>query len=295
MNKLRCMEVFLVVVESGNFTDAAKRLDISAVMVGKLIAQLESELQTRLLQRNTRRQHLTEAGKVWYQESAAVIAGLRNAESRIESLRQFPAGSLRITAPKTLGSCVMATLCSEFQRQFPDVYLELELSDHFADVIAEGFDFAVRVGQLPPDSPLVAHRLGSYHMVIAAAPSYLATHPAPQHINELPLHRCLRNTLWNKQNNWRSGDLPLWPENTVFNCNDGQALRKAALAGAGLIMQPHLLLAEDIAQGRLVSLLEHVLPSPRPIHLLWRQDLRTSAKHRSFIDWMRQHAPEQLA
>ncbi|WP_198773091.1 LysR family transcriptional regulator [Serratia odorifera] len=295
MNKLRCMEVFIAVVESGNFSEAAKRLDISSVMVGKMIAQLETLLDTRLLQRNTRRQHLTEAGKAWYQDSLGVMAALRSAEGRIESLRQFPAGSLRISAPTTLGSCVVASLCSEFQLRYPEVYIELELSDRFVDPIAEGFDFAIRVGQLPDDSPFVAKRLGDYKMVIAASADYLSSHPAPQSMADLPAHRCLRNTLWNKRNAWRSGSLPLWPENTVFSCNDGHALRRAALAGAGLILQPQLLLADDIRQGRLISLLEHALPAPRPIHLLWRQDVRASAKHRSFIDWMREQAPAALA
>lgn len=294
MNKFRWMEVFVAVVETGSFSEAAKRLDISAVMVGKLVAQMEKQLQTRLLQRNTRRQHLTEAGKAWYEESLQLLAALRGAEGRIESLKRFPAGSLKISASTTLGSCIIATLCSEFQLDYPDVHIALELSDRFVDVVAEGFDFAIRIGELPVDSPLVARRLGDYHMAIAGAPAYLARHGTPRWIEDLAAHRCLRNSVWNKRNLWRSGDNPLWPENATFSCNDGHALRRAALAGAGLILQPWLLLSEDIRSGRLVSLLEHALPTPRPIHLVWRQDMHLSARHRSFIDWMQQHSLEAL-
>ena len=292
MNKLRWMEIFVTVVESGSFSEAAKQLDISAVMTGKAVAQMEAYLQTRLLQRNTRRQTLTEAGKAWYQESLSVLAALHSAESRIESLRRFPAGSLRISAATTLGSCVIADLCSEFQQQFPDIHIDLELSDRFVDVIAEGFDFVFRIGELASDMPLVAQHIGLYHMVIAAAPAYLARYGTPQRLDDLASHRCLRYSSWNKRNAWRSGDDLIWPESVTFSCNDGQALRRAALSGAGLILQPQLLLAEDIAAGRLIPLLQQALPAPRPVHLLWRQDLHSGAKHRSFIEWVTKRGRE---
>jgi DNA-binding transcriptional LysR family regulator len=294
MNKLRGMEVFVAVVESGSFSKAARRLDISSVRVGKIIAQLETYLQARLLQRNTRCQTLTEAGKAWYDESLKVLAVLQAAESRIDGLRCFPAGSLRISAAATLGSTVIAELCSEFQQQFPEVNIELVLNDHFVDIIAEGFDFVFRIGELPTDTPLVAQRIGDYSMIIAASPAYLAQYGAPQTIQALQSHRCLRYSNWNSHNVWRSGDALLWPENATFTCNDGQALRRAALAGAGLILQPWLLLAEDIAAGKLVPLLKDALPAPRPINLLWRQDLHPAAKHRSFIKWVEQKTPDAL-
>lgn len=286
MNKLRWMEIFVSVAESGSFSKAAGQLDISSVMVGKAVAQMEEYLQSRLLQRNTRRQTLTEAGKAWYEESIQMLSALQNAESRIESLRRFPAGSLRISAATTLGSCVIASLCSEFQQQFPDVHIELNLNDRFVDMIAEGFDFVFRVGELPENIPLVAQHIGDYRMVIAASPSYLTRYGVPQNVEELAIHRCLRYSNWNKHNAWRSGDNFFWPESVVFSCNDGQALRRAALSGAGLILQPWLLLAEDIIAGRLVTLLEDILPEPRPVHLLWRQDIHPGAKHRSFLEWI---------
>lgn len=294
MNKLRGMEVFVAVVEGGSFSGAARELDISSVMVGKTVAQLEAHLQARLLQRNTRRQTLTEAGQAWYEECLQVLAALHAAENRIESLRRFPAGSLRISAATTLGSTVIADLCSEFQQRFPEVHIELELSDRFVDVIAEGFDFVFRIGELPADMPMVAQRIGDYRMVIAGAPAYLAQHGTPQTIEELSAHRCLRYSNWNRLNVWRNSHSALWPENATFSCNDGHALRSAALAGAGLILQPLLLLAKDIAEGRLVALLEHSLPAPRPVNLLWRQDTHCVAKHRSFIKWITLKAPEKI-
>ncbi|WP_207302112.1 LysR family transcriptional regulator [[Erwinia] mediterraneensis] len=294
MNKLRWMEIFVVVVEHGSFSEAAKQLDISAVMVGKAVAQMENYLQTRLLQRNTRHQTLTEAGKAWYEECLQILSAFYSAESRIESLRRFPAGSLRISAAATLGSCVIAALCSDFQQQYPEVRIELELSDRFVDLIAEGFDFVFRVGELPEDTPLVARRIGDYRMVIAGAPAYLARYGTPQSLEDLKSHRCLRYSNWNKRNAWRSGDDLIWPESATFSCNDGQALRQAALSGAGLILQPWLLLAEDIAAGELVVLLEDKLPAPRPVHLLWRQDVHPGIRHRSFVEWMTTQIPLKM-
>lgn len=294
MNKLRWMEVFVAVVESGSFSEAARQLDISAVMVGRIVAQMEETLQASLLQRNTRSQALTEAGRAWYEESLQMLAAMRSAESRIESLRRFPAGSLRVAASTTLGSCAIATLCSEFQQYFPEVHIELELSDRFVDIVAEGFDFAFRVGKLSPDSPYIARHVGSYQMAIAGSPDYLTRYGTPKTLADLTQHRCLRYSNWNKRNAWRSGAELIWPESATFSCNDGQALRRAALSGTGLILQPALLLAEDIAAGRLISLLEQALPEPRPIHLLWRQDLHINAKYRSFIDWMLARVPEKL-
>lgn len=295
MNKIRWMEVFVAIVETGNFSEAAKRLDISSVMVGKMVAQMETHLQASLLKRNTRRQTLTQAGKAWYEESLHVLTALRSAESRIASLRRFPAGSLRISASTTLGSCAIARLCSEFQLSFPDVVIELDLSERFVDIIAEGFDFAFRIGDLPIDTPHVALRLGDYQMTIAGSPAYLAQYGEPRSLEELASHRCLRYSNWNKRNAWRSGDALIWPASATFSCNDGQALRQSALSGTGLIFQPRLLLAEDIAAGRLKPLLADCLPAPRPIHLIWPQDLHFSAKHRSFISWITEFGPPAMA
>ncbi|HKS32339.1 MAG TPA: LysR family transcriptional regulator [Enterobacteriaceae bacterium] len=295
MNKLRWMQVYVAVVESGSFSEAAKKLDISAVMAGKAVAQLEKYLQVRLLQRNTRRQTLTDAGRAWYEESLQVLAAVHLAESRIESLRRSPAGSLRISSAYTLGSCIVARLCGEYQSQFPEVSIDLELSDRFVDVIGEEFDFVFRVGHLPDDTPLVAQRIGSYEMVIAGAPAYLRRHGTPQSLHELSRHRCLRNSNWNRHNAWWSdGDDPFWSENVTFTCNDGPSLRQAAIAGAGLILQPRMLLAEDIAAGRLVKILDEAMPEPRPVHLLWRQDLHAVAKHRQFQAWIAEKGPVAL-
>lgn len=294
MDKLSSIEAFICAVESGNFTEAARRLDISAVMVGKHVRQLEELLDSRLLQRNTRRQHLTEAGESYYQQCKAALAQLRLAEDTVENMKRTPSGLLRISAPLNLGSAAIATLVARYQLNYPQVRIELDLSDSFVDLIGQGFDFAIRIGNLNPAEPLVAKKIGDYRMVVCAAPKYLAQHGTPQTPEALYQHRCLANMAWNKSNAWQLGDV-FWPADSSFICNDGQALRQAALAGAGLVLQPEILLAEDIAAGRLVPVLQQWQQASRPIHLLWRQDLSPSEKRSSFIAWLHEQLPLALA
>ena len=294
MDKLSSIEAFICAVESGNFTEAARRLDISAVMVGKHVRQLEKLLDSRLLQRNTRRQHLTEAGESYYQQCKAALAQLRLAEDTVENMKRTPSGLLRISAPLNLGSAAIAALVARYQLNYPQVRIELDLSDSFVDLIGQGFDFAIRIGSLNPTEPLVAKKIGDYRMVVCAAPTYLAQHGTPQTPEALYQHRCLANMAWNKSNAWQLGDV-YWPADSSFICNDGQALRQAALAGAGLVLQPEILLAEDIAAGRLVPVLQQWQQASRPIHLLWRQDLSPSEKRSSFIAWLHEQLSTALA
>lgn len=177
MDKLRGMETFIAVVESGSFTGAASRLEMSSVMVGKYIALLESQLGTRLLERNTRRQSLTDAGRVYYDEAKRVLEQVSIAESAVERLRAAPAGTLRVTAPTSFGGCVIAPLTATFLQRYPDVRVELDLTNRMVDLVEEGVDLAIRIGDIHHDD-LVAKYLCPYRMVICAAPDYLAERSA---------------------------------------------------------------------------------------------------------------------
>lgn len=285
MDKLRSMEIFVAVVESGSFTDAANRLGISAVMVGKYIAQLESQLGTRLLERNTRRQSLTDAGRVFVEESRRVLEQVLIAESSVERLRLAPAGTLRVSAPTSFGSCVVSPLAASFLQAWPEVRIELDLTNRMVDLVDEGIDLAIRIGNIQ-QTDIVAKYLCEYRMVICASPDYLARYGIPQTPAELTEHLCLSHTVWTARNEWllpgMAGEVR-WKRDAILRCNDGHALRMAAIAGAGLLLQPEVLLAEDLACGRLVRVLEAFTPQPRPIHLLWRQDLRPLPKLTKFI------------
>ena len=286
MDKLRGMETFVAVVECGSFTGAAARLEMSAVMVGKYIALLEGQLGTRLLERNTRRQSLTDAGRVYFDEARRVLEQVANAERSVERLRLAPAGTLRVSAPVSFGASIIAPLTASFLQAWPEVRVELDLTNRMVDLVDEGIDLAIRIGDIQR-TDLVAKYLAPYRMAICAAPDYLARHGTPQTPAELAGHQCLSHTVWTARNEWRlpgAAEEVRWKRDAVLRCNDGYALRMAAVAGAGLLLQPEVLLAEDLANGRLVRILQNYTPEPRPIHLLWRQDLRPLPKLTRFVE-----------
>ena len=258
MDKLRGMETFIAVVESGSFIGAATRLEMSAVMVGKYIAQLEARLGTRLLERNTRRQSLTDAGRVYYDEAKRVIEQLGIAESAVERLRTAPAGTLRVSAPTSFGGCVIAPLAATFLQKWPEVRVELDLTNRLVDLVEEGIDLAIRIGEIHQQD-LVARYLCAYRMVICAAPDYLARHGTPQTPADLVDHLCLSHTVWTARNEWRlpgvEGEVR-WKRDAILRCNDGYGLRMAACAGAGLLLQPEVLVEEELKNGKLIRVLE---------------------------------------
>ncbi len=286
MDKLRGMETFVAVVECGSFTGAAARLEMSAVMVGKYIALLEGQLGTRLLERNTRRQSLTDAGRVYFDEARRVLEQVANAERSVERLRLAPAGTLRVSAPVSFGASIIAPLTASFLQAWPEVRVELDLTNRMVDLVDEGIDLAIRIGDIQR-TDLVAKYLAPYRMAICAAPDYLARNGTPQTPADLAGHQCLSHTVWTARNEWRlpgAAEEVRWKRDAVLRCNDGYALRMAAVAGAGLLLQPEVLLAEDLANGRLVRILQNYTPEPRPIHLLWRQDLRPLPKLTRFVE-----------
>lgn len=285
MDKFRGMEIFIAVVEAGSFTEAAAGLEMSAVMVGKYISQLEQQLGARLLDRNTRRQSLTDAGRVYVDECRRVLEQVAAAEAAVERLRAAPSGRLRISAPTTFGACIVAPAVATFLQRYPEVSVELDLSNRVVSLVEEGIDLAVRIGELH-DADLVARPLCLYRMAICAAPDYLRAFGTPRSPEDLADHRCLSHMVWNSRNQWHlAGESAhsAWRRDPVLSCNDGLGLKMAALAGAGLLLQPEILVSEELASGRLVRVMDDWLPQPRPITLLWRQDLRPLPKLSTFV------------
>lgn len=286
MDKLRNMEVMVAVVEAGSFAAAARQLDISAVMVGKHIQQLEAHLGARLFQRSTRRNSLTEVGAAFYDDSKRVLEQVRWAESAVERSRAVPQGLLRISAPFTLGNHVIAPLVADFLQAHAQVRVDLQLTDSVVDLAGEGFDAAIRIGRVV-DEGLVARPLRPYRMVIAAAPAYLQRHGTPERAADLASHQCLGHSVWQRRVEWTlhdGGETFFWPEQARLLCNQGDGLRQAALRGLGLVMQPEVLLADDLARGALVPLLPRCLPVPRAVHLVYAPDRRQLPKLERFVE-----------
>lgn len=289
MDKLRSMEILVAVVDQGSFTAAAETFRISPVMVGKHIRQLEERLGTRLLARTTRRQSLTEIGRQYVEQCRQILAQIAAAETGAEAMRATPRGKLKITAPVSFGSECIAPLMADYLAAYPDVSLELNLNDRMADLVEEGFDAAIRIGALE-DSGMVARPLRPYAMVICASPAYLAKHGTPRTPDDLARHECVDFLQWSRHMRWRLSGREarhdgVTPESR-FRSNNGQALRMAALHGFGIVMQAEILLAGDIAAGRLVPLLADYVPAPRLMHLLYPRDRQPTPKLTTFIDFL---------
>jgi len=288
MDTLRCMQAFVAVAEHGSFAAAAVQLQVSAVMVGKYIQQLEAHLGTVLLQRNTRHQRLTEAGAAYLAGCRQVLEQVQQAEADVAGLQRQPQGLLRISAPTTWGSCVLAPLLSGLLRAQPLLNIELDLSNRRVDLIEDGFDAAIRVGPLPSQE-LVARPLPPYAMSLCASPAYLRRRGTPRTPADLAGHDCLSHLAWRGGHGWQlaNGEQVDW--DARLSSNDGYALREAAVAGAGLILQPTALLAADIAAGRLKPLLRDYVPAPRPMHLIYLPDRRPRPRLQCFIEYVLQH------
>ncbi|WP_027213766.1 LysR family transcriptional regulator [Burkholderia sp. WSM2232] len=288
MDKFVSMEIFVAVVEAGSLTAAAERFEISSAMVGKHIRSLEGRLGTRLLTRTTRRQSLTEIGRQYYEQCRRILADVKDVESLAEAMAAAPRGVLKVTVPLTYGVEVFSPAMIDYLSAWPEVTLELDLSNRITDLVEEGFDAAVRIGHLA-DSSFVARPLKPYRMRACASPAYLARAGIPRTPADLAHHECLGFLHWGREGTWRLGGEGA-AQNPLragrFRANNGQALKVAALRGFGLVLQPEALLAREIESGELVSVLEEHLPPGAPVHLVYPRDRRATPKLTSFIDFV---------
>lgn len=287
MDKLRAMNTFVRIVETGSLSAAATALDSSLSAVVRSLAQLEAALGVRLLNRTTRRLALTEEGRDYLAICQRVLAELQDAETLLGARRQSPAGKLAITAPVRFGSLHVAPLLAEFLHEHPAMSAELLLLDRVVDLLEEGLDLAVRIGELP-DSTLVAVALGSTPRVVCASPVYLQRHGRPVVPADLAGHRCVRcsgltaGTEWEFESGGRRIGVPV---TGTLSTNQVDAALAACMAGLGCGRFLGYQVQQALAEGRLVRLLGEYEPPPLPIHLLYPHARLLSPRVRSFVDW----------
>lgn len=287
MDRLLSMSAFAKTVELGSFSAAGEALGMSPQGVGKHVLMLEQQLGVRLLNRTTRRQHLTDIGTTFYERVKIILAEVDAAEALAAETRAIPRGRLRINAPVSFGIHTLSPRLPEYLRAYPEVSLELSVSNRYVDVIEEGFDAVFRVGELS-DSGLIARALAPYPLCLSAAPAYLASRPPIRTPADLAGHECLGFFHPELRTQW-TFDGPSGKETVAVNSritiDSGESLLALALAGMGLLLQPRELVENELASGRLVLLLpEYRVPS-RAMHLLYAPDRRITPKLRSFIDF----------
>lgn len=280
------VELFLQIVESGNLTEAAERLNLTRSAVGKGLARLEARLGTCLLQRSTRRQRLTEDGQAYYEHCLRALAELEAAESVLESGRQQPRGRLRVSVPLAFGHHYAAPALWALMDSYPELEIDLCFSDRMIDLVQEGFDMAVRIGPLPDTDRLSARRLGQQAMGLAASPAYLQRKGAIGSIEDLAAHRGIA---------YRSNTAQRSRLASPLIVDDLQAVADAAIAGVGLAWLPSWLIAHYALRGQLQAVLPSYREQPAPIHVIWPTAAHMPAKTRCAIDALVAATPSCLA
>jgi DNA-binding transcriptional LysR family regulator len=277
---------FVAVTETESFTQAAKRLGISTAQVSRQVSALEARLATRLFHRTTRKVSVTEAGQIYFQHCRQVLDGLNEAERAITNLHSVPRGKLRITAPVIYGEKTIAPLVNDFVLRYPELEVQLNLTNRILDLVAEGYDLAVRMGSLESSS-LMARRLASRTQYVCASPQYLASRGTPHSLSELDNHNCLQGSQehWRFQENNKARSLRIKGN---LSCGSGWALLDAALKGVGIVQLPDYYVQPHLESGQLVALLAQHQQPEEGIWAVYPQNRHLSPKVRLLLDHLRE-------
>jgi DNA-binding transcriptional LysR family regulator len=292
MDKLRQLESFVAVATKGSLTATAQAEGVAPAVIGRRIDALEARLGVKLLVRTTRRITLTHEGSAFLEDCQRLLAELANAEASVSAGGVKASGHLRVTAPAGFGRRHVAPLVPRFLEQHPDVSLSLNLSDRVVDIVNEGFDCAVRVGDLP-DSSLISVRLADNRRLCVAAPAYLARAGTPQHPSELLRHECL--TLSSDASQTRGwafmvdGELTHLRPRGRLDCSDGQVLHGWCLRGLGLAWRSTWEVEAEVASGQLRVVLEDFAAPPNGIYAVFPHARHLPLRVRLWIDFLKHH------
>lgn len=287
MDRLRGLEQFVAVVDAGSFVKAARRLRTSTAAVSRGVSQLEEHLGARLLNRTTRTLSLTEIGRGYLDRSREILSAFSEAE-RFASASARVTGKLRVSVPQSYGVLRLAPLWPAFLSRNPGLTMEVVLKDRLVDLVDEGFDLAVRISR-QQDSSMIARRLSTERLRLCAAPRYLARHAAPKRPADLARHRVVSYTLLSSGEAW-SFETPRGPESVrvtpCFETNSGDVCRTLALAGSGVVLQPDLLVGDDLASGALVELLPDCHAPAFGVFAVYPSKKFLSAKVKALVDFL---------
>lgn len=296
-NRAGEMQVFLRVVETGSFSEAARLLRMTPSTVSKLVSRIEARLGARLVERSTRRLALTAEGLIYYERSQALLHELDEVERELSQGAAATGGAVRVNASVALGALCLEPLLPDFWRAYPNIVIDLSLSDEIVDLYLDRTDIAFRTGPLP-DSGMMARRIGVAHRKIVAAPAYLDRYGAPGTIEDLARHNCIGF-------NFRRA-APVWPiresgrivDRAVRGsllANNGETVRRMALAGVGLARMGDYHVRADLAAGRLVEVLADVVaPDEEQIHAVFLGGRRMPQRVRVFLDFVAPRLQQML-
>lgn len=273
---------FVTVAETESFTVAAKRLGVSTAHVSRQVSALEARLAVKLFYRTTRKVSITETGQIYYNHCRLVLDGLEEAERAITNLNQTPRGKLNLTAPVTYGESKIAPLINDFVALYPELEVNMVLTNQKLDLVGENYDLALRLGELK-DSTMMARQLSTRTQYVCASPDYLASHGEPHTLSELERHNCLQGTL----EYWRFAEGKKAKQIRVsgnIRYNSGRALVDAALKNIGLVQLPDYYVRTHIDAGRLIPVLERFRAPDEGIWAIYPHNRQLSSKVRLLID-----------
>ena len=285
------MRTYLAVVTEGSFTGGAERLGISKALTSKYIGQLEEHLGVRLLNRTTRRLNITEVGQVYYQRCQQLLDDIDELEAVVQEQQDAPRGRLKVSAPINFGERDLTYAVAEYLKSQPNMSVELVLADRFVNLIEEGFDLAVRIGQLA-DSSLIARRLASMRVVVCTSPEYFKHSYKPIHPKDLSSHNCVIDLNMQNPEQWsfKEKDKPLQVKvNGRFHVNSAMAVREMLLTGQGIGLCPMHVVEADIRSGQLQILFQEYEALEIGIFAVYPHSRHLAAKVRTFVDFLVEH------
>lgn len=275
----------VAISEHGSFSKAADALGVSVAQVSRHISELESKLKLKLLYRSTRSVRFTEEGLVYLQHCRHIVESLDEANRAISSFQLTPRGQLKMTAPVYYGEKLLMPLLLEFMNSYPELELDIHLTNEQLDLVQGGYDLAVRLGNLTSSS-LIAKKLGTRKQYIVASPAYLKQFGVPHNLKELAQHQCLQGSL----GSWRVRDphnkFVQLKTNGRVRCNSGPALLEAALQNLGLVQLPDYYVEPYLENGKLMSVLENARIPDDGIWAVYPQNRHLSAKVRQLVDFL---------
>lgn len=290
MDKLANMQAFQAVGESGSFADAARKLNLANSVVSKRVKDLEDFLGSQLLVRTTRKVTLTETGQSYLDYVRKFLDELEEVESSLRYRTQKPVGNIKLTAPLSFGLQTLAPALASYLEKYPDVSIRTHLSDRRVDLVAEGYDLAIRIGTLN-DPTLIAKKLCPGRRVVCASPAYLKKHGKPKHPADLKTHNCLSYTNLAEGKSWPfliDGKKTWQAVKGNLLSDNGDLLQQAALAGSGIVMLPTFIIDDALKQKKLEIVLEDFEEKDFDIYVVYQQTKHLSVKIRTLIDHLSQ-------
>ncbi|MGN6478626.1 LysR family transcriptional regulator [Luteibacter sp.] len=289
MEDFSAISVFVRVVEAKSFSAAATHLEMTPSGVSRAISRLEESLGARLFFRSTRSLRLTDDGSAFYARCKEILADLTEATEALGYAKTKPAGKLRVAASTSVGRAALIPNLVEFEQRYPDIRLELTMCDYPFDLNEEGFDCAIRMGELA-DSSLIARKIGHFSNVLCASPAYLARHGMPRSIEDLKSHRAVNfvHPATGKPSQWQfdsPGGRVSVDVDAHMMINDGESVIQAAIAGLGIIQAPHCLAACALSKGMLEIIMTDTISTGSNLWIVYPQKRHLSARVQAFIEW----------